>query len=151
MTSSIIVVYLHYLSFMLCFAALAVEALTLKRELDVKDGWKILIADAVYGIFATSILVTGVLRVIYFGKGADYYLNNPFFYIKVATFIFVGTLSLYPTISFVNWLRDLLQGQAPTLELTKFNRLLWIIRAELVGFTLIPLFAVIMAAGVGIK
>jgi putative membrane protein len=132
---------------MLCFGALVLEAFTLKKELDWKEAWKIVLADAVYGISATGVLVTGILRVLYFGKGTSYYLNNPVFYIKVAIFLAVGLLSLYPTVAFINWLKDLQQKQAPQLESAKLNRLLWLIRAELFGFTLIPLLATIMAKG----
>lgn len=145
---STLVAYLHYLCFMLCFGALVLEAFTLKKELSLNEAGKIAIADAVYGISATILLVTGILRVLYFGKGTDYYLSNPFFYTKVAIFLVVGLLSLYPTVSFIGWFKSLQQGQAPKLELAKLNRLLWLIRAEIVGFTLIPLLAVIMATGV---
>jgi putative membrane protein len=117
--------------------------------LSLNEAWKIVIADAVYGISATVVLVTGILRVIYFGKGTDYYLSNPVFYAKVVVFIVVGLLSLYPTISFIGWVKSLQQGQAPKLELLKLNRLIWLIRIELVGFTLIPLLAAIMARGIG--
>ncbi|MBD2629630.1 DUF2214 family protein [Trichormus variabilis] len=145
MSVNIIVVYLHYLSFMLCFAALTLEAFTLKEELRLHEAWKIVIADAVYGISAVGILITGILRVLYFGKGTDYYLHNPVFYIKVGVFLVVGLLSIYPTVSFINWVKDLLQKQSPTLESVKLRRLLWLIRAELVGLTLIPFLATIMA------
>lgn len=145
MAISIIVTYLHYLSFMLCFAALVLEALTLKPELKLDEAWKIVIADAVYGISAVSVLATGILRVLYFGKGADYYLNHPFFYIKVGIFLLVGLLSIYPTVSFINWIQDLLKHQSPELQSVKCQRLLWLIRIELVGFIFIPLLATIMA------
>lgn len=144
MSVNIIVAYLHYLSFMLCFSALTLEAFTLKKELNLHEAGKIVIADAVYGISAVGILVTGILRVLYFGKGTEYYLNNPLFYIKVTIFLLVGLLSIYPTVSFINWVKDLLQNQAPKLDTIKLNRLLWLIRVELMGFILIPLLATIM-------
>ncbi|BAZ83662.1 DUF2214 family protein [Sphaerospermopsis kisseleviana CS-549] len=145
MSVNIIVAYLHYLSFMLCFGALTLEAFTLKKELSLHEAWRIVIADAVYGISAVGILVTGILRVLYFGKGTEYYLNNPFFYVKVTIFLLVGLLSIYPTVSFINWVKDLLQNQSPKLDSIKLDRLLLLIRVELVGFILIPLLATIMA------
>ncbi|MBD2448618.1 DUF2214 family protein [Nostoc sp. FACHB-152] len=148
---SAIVAYLHYLSFMLCFGTLLLEAFHLKQELNLKAAVKIVIFDALYGISATIVLVTGILRVIYFGKGSDYYLSNPFFYTKVAVFLVVGLLSLYPTVCFIGWVRDLQQGQVPTLELAKLKRLSWLIKIELAGFTLIPLLATIMARELGIN
>lgn len=129
----------------MCFGALTLEAFTLKKELSLHETWKIVIADAVYGISAVGILVTGALRVLYFGKGTEYYLNNPFFYIKVIIFLVVGLLSIYPTFSFINWVKDLLQNQSPKLDAIKLNRLLGLIRFELMGFILIPLLATIMA------
>jgi putative membrane protein len=104
------------------------------------------IADGVYGLAATTILVTGILRVIYFGKGSEYYLNNNFFWIKIALFIVVGLLSLYPTITFILWwVKDLFKDQLPTIQPNQFKIISWSIRGELVGFTLIPLMAAIMA------
>ncbi|NET73920.1 MAG: DUF2214 family protein, partial [Sphaerospermopsis sp. SIO1G2] len=131
MPTAIIIEYFHYLSFMLCFAALAIEAFTLKVELNLKDAWKIVIADAVYGIAAITVLVTGILRIIYFGQGTSYYLHNPFFYVKVAIFLLVGLVSIYPTVSFLNWLKDLQKNQPPQLELGKVKLLQWLIKAEL--------------------
>jgi putative membrane protein len=144
-----LVSYLHYLSFMLCFGALVLEAHTLKKEVSLSEAWRIVISDAVYGISATIVLITGVLRILYFGKGTDYYLSNSVFYIKVAVFLVVGLASLYPTISFITWLTELQQGQTPKLELAKLKRLKWLIRIELAGFILIPLLATIMARGIG--
>lgn len=148
MWASTIVAYLHYLSFMLCFSALVLEAFNLKKELSLNEAWKIIIADAVYGISATIVFVTGILRVVYFGKGINYYLINPAFYVKVALFLAVGSLSIYPTVSFIGWVKDVQQGRVPKLELQKLNRLIWLIRIELIGFILIPLLATIMATKV---
>ncbi|MDB9312695.1 DUF2214 family protein [Spirulina sp. CS-785/01] len=148
MWASTVTAYLHYLGFMLSFGALAIEGLTLKPDLTLKEAWKIVIADAVYGVSATVVLITGVLRVLYFGKGASYYMNNPAFFIKIGLFIVVGTISLYPTISFILWVKELQAKMPPKLELAKVKRLSWIIRGELLGFSLIPLFAAMMARGV---
>lgn len=148
MWGSAITAYLHYLSFMLAFGALVVESLTLKKDLSLKDAWRVLIADAIYGLSATAILITGVLRVIYFGKGSDYYLSNPVFYTKVGIFVVVSFLSLYPTFSFLSWIKDLRDNQPPKLELLQVQRLSWLIKGELAGLAIIPLFAAILARGI---
>lgn len=149
MWKSTVVAYLHYTSFMVAFAALTIEGLTLKLEMSLRDAWKIAIADGLYGISATIVLVTGILRVLYFGKGASYYLNNWAFDLKIGIFIGVSLLSLYPTFSFLSWIKSLRQNSPPELELPQFNRLIWMIRAELVGLISIPLFAAMMARGIG--
>lgn len=151
---SAIVAYLHYLGLMLSFGSLVLEIFILNsqkspKELSLNDAWKIVITDTVYGISAVMILVTGTLRVIYYGKGTEYYLNNPVFYTKIAIFLLVGGLSLYPTISFISWVPALRKGTAPNIESSQVNRLLWLIKIEIVGFTLIPLLAALMARGIG--
>ncbi len=145
MWASSITAYLHYLGFMAAFASLTVEVFHLKPDMTIDEAKKVAFADAAYGIAATAILVTGVLRVLYFGKGTDYYLGNPFFYAKMGVFIIVSCLSVYPTFTFISWTKDLQAGQVPALEMAKFNRLSWLIKGELIGFTLLPLFAAIMA------
>lgn len=149
MWESAVTAYLHYLGFMLAFGALAVESVILKNEVSLQDAWKLVTADAVYGLSATIVLITGVLRVLYFGKGTDYYLNNPVFYMKVGVFIVISLLSLYPTFSFVSWVKGLRNSTSPKLEASQVRWLSWLIRGELVGFGLIPLLAAMLARGFG--
>lgn len=151
MLVSAVVAYLHYLGLMLSFGALVLEVFILnsQKELSLNEAWKIVIADTVYGISAVMILATGVLRVLYYGKGSEYYLNNPVFYTKVAIFLLVGGLSLYPTVSFISWVPALQKGTAPKVESSQVNRLIWLIRTEIAGFALIPLLAALMSRGIG--
>lgn len=139
--------YVHYLSFMLAFGALAVESQTLKKDISLEDAWRLVIADTIYGLSATTVLITGILRVLYFGKGQDYYLSSPIFYTKVGIFVIVGLLSLYPTFLFISWIKTLRDRQPPNLELSKVQILSWMIRGELIGLVLIPLFATLLARG----
>ncbi len=146
MWNSAIVAYFHYLGLMLSFGALIVEFLYFKKDITVKEAKIVGIADGVYGIAITTVLITGILRVMYFGKGAEYYLNNNFFWIKIALFIVVGLLSLYPTITFILWwVKDLFKDQVPTIKPNQFNIISWSIKGELIVFSLIPLMAAIMA------
>jgi len=145
MWNSAIVAYFHYLGFMLAFAALIVELFNLKPDITLEQAKKVAFADIVYGLAAVTILGTGVLRVLYFGKGTAYYMHNPFFLGKMAVFIIVSLLSLYPTITFILWFKDLQKGEAPVLEVSKINILSGMIKGELLSFTILPLLAAIMA------
>jgi putative membrane protein len=147
MLQSAITAYLHYLGFMLAFGALAIEAYTIKKDLSVEEAWRLVIADSVYGISITVVLITGILRVMYFGKGLDYYLNNHVFYTKMGIFILVSLFSLYPTFSFISWIKNLRDRQVPNLEISQVQKLSWLIRGELMGLILIPLFAALLARG----
>ncbi|MBO3459616.1 DUF2214 family protein [Aetokthonos hydrillicola Thurmond2011] len=150
MWESAVTAYLHYLGFMVAFGALVVESQTLKKDLSLQEAWRVVTADAIYGLSATMILVTGVLRVIYFGKGTDYYLSSPVFYTKVGLFLLVSLLSIYPTVSFVSWIKDLRDGKSPNLAEEKVQLLCWLIKGELASFALIPLLAAILARGIQI-
>lgn len=145
MWASSITAYFHYLGFMLAFGALTVELFNLKSEMTLDEAKRVSFADVVYGLAAITILITGILRVIYFGKGTDYYLSNPFFYAKIGVFIFVSLLSLYPTFTFIFWFKDLRIGKTPQLEITKANLISWFIKGELLCFAIIPLLAAVMA------
>ena len=62
----------------------------------------------------------------------------------------MGLLSLYPTFSFLSWIKGLRDRQPPELELAQLQRLSWLIRGELFGFVLIPLFASLLARGINL-
>jgi putative membrane protein len=144
MWTSAITAYFHYLGFMVAFAALTIEIFNFKKEMTLDEAKRVAFADAAYGLAALVILVTGVLRVLYFGKGTDYYLSNPFFYAKMGVFVIVGLVSLYPTFTFISWFKGLQNGETPSLEIAQVNRLSWVIKGELFGFTLLPLLAAVM-------
>ncbi|BAQ62562.1 hypothetical protein GM3708_2968 [Geminocystis sp. NIES-3708] len=151
MWASAITAYFHYVSIGIIFAALATEFFTLKEELNLKEAWRILWADSAYGIAAIIVLATGILRVLYFAKDTAYYLNNPIFWVKITVYLIVGIVSLYPTISFLKWIKSLMEKKVPEITINKYKRLKGVIIFELIGFSIIPLFASMMARGISIK
>lgn len=149
MWSSAFVAYGHTIGIMVIFAALVTETLTLRQELTLQQAWRISIADGVYGLAATLVLVTGILRVLFFGKGTDYYLHQPVFWAKVAVFGVVSLLSVVPTVSFIRWIAPLRAQRPPTLSQPQVSRLQLLIRLELMGVAVIPLLASMMARHIG--
>jgi putative membrane protein len=139
------VAYVHYLSFMLCFGALVLERRLIKANPNKADATLM-----VYGIAALALLVSGILRVLYFGQGSSFYTENPLFWWKVGLYLGVGGLSLYPTITYILWAIPLRKGELPQVSEALASRLAWILNIELVGFALIPLLATLMARGVGL-
>ncbi|MCP4974176.1 MAG: DUF2214 family protein [Prochlorococcus sp.] len=145
-----VVAYVHYLSFMLCFAALAMERKLLKPDPNRGEATAMVITDIVYGVAGLALLISGLLRVLYFGQGSEFYTQNPMFWVKIGTFVVVGLLSLYPTITYVLWMIPLRKGELPQVSQALVSRLGWMINIELVGFASIPLLATLMARGVGL-
>ena len=147
---SALVAYVHYLGIILCFASLLFERLTLKVGLNRNETIAMIIADVVYGLAGVAILITGILRVKYFGQGGDFYTGNPVFWIKVSIYILVGLLSLYPTTTYILWAIPVSKNKLPEISENLVKRFQLIITTELVGFATIPLFATLMARGVGL-
>ncbi|KMM17356.1 DUF2214 family protein [Synechococcus sp. GFB01] len=143
------VAYVHYLSFMVCFAALALERRLIRANPDKADATLMVITDVVYGVAALALLASGILRVLYFGQGSGFYTENPLFWWKVGLYLGVGGLSLYPTITYILWAIPLRKGE-PQVSEAQASRLAWILNIELAGFALIPLLATLMARGVGL-
>lgn len=141
--------YIHYLSIITLIVTLVVELVVFEKVLTRKDIRKIQRADSLYGLAAIMVLSTGTLRVMWYGKGWSYYLDNYFFITKLSLFLTVGLLSIYPTIAFLKW-RKLPEGQEVfTYNDSTYKKLLSFIRLEVILVFLIPLFAALMARGLG--
>ena len=144
------VAYIHYLSFMLCFGALVYERFSLKVNPNKKEAISMVIADVIYGIAGIALLVSGIYRVLKFGQGSEFYTQNPIFWTKIVVFAVVGSLSLYPTITYILWAIPLSKGNLPQVTNNLVSRLKIIINIELVGFASLPFLASLMARGVGL-
>ncbi len=148
MNADVAAAWTHYIGFMVLFAALVAEHLLTKKPMTALEIRRVTIIDAIYGCAAIVVLVTGLLKVFRYGKGAEYYLGAWPFHAKFGIFIFVALLSLYPTIVFLKMRRksvDLAVGE----RLTVPPGIKHAIRLELIGILLIPLFAALLARGSG--
>tara|TARA_Y100001978_G_C23496161_1_gene338734 strand:- start:102 stop:572 length:471 start_codon:yes stop_codon:yes gene_type:complete len=148
---SAFVAYIHYLGIILSFGALLYERIFLKVSLNKKEVINMIVADIIYGIAGLAILITGILRVKYFGQGGDFYLSNPVFWFKVSLYIIVGLISLYPTTTYILWAIPLSKNELPIISDNLVKRFKFIISTELFCFTVIPFFATLMARGVGLN
>ena len=135
---------------MLCFGALIYERVSLKPNPNRQEAISIVIADVIYGIAGLALLVSGIFRVLKFGHGSQFYTQNPVFWTKIIFFAFVGSLSLYPTITYVLWAIPLSKGTLPKVTYNLASRLRLIVNIELIGFASIPFLATLMARGVGL-
>src|SRR5438105_13904723 len=107
--------FLHHLAAFALVAALAVEFVLIRGELNLGTARKLQRVDMVFGLSAGVVLVVGLLRVFYVAQGASYYFHSAPFLAKLCLFVIVGLLSIYPTAEFVSWRNSLKQGQMPAL------------------------------------
>ena len=149
-STSALVAYVHYHVIILCFGALIFERIILKINLSKHENISIIIADVIYGVAGLAILVTGILRVKYFGQGGDFYTSNPIFWVKVSLYIVIGLISLYPTTTYILWAIPLSKNKLPVISENLLRRFKLIIMTELVGFAVIPFFATLMSRGIGL-
>lgn len=149
LTATVALAFVHHLAAFVIMGALMVELVVLRNDLTVASARSVLRMDMAYGIAATTILVVGFLRVFYTEKSAAYYFHSGTFLAKIALFVIVGLLSIYPTMTFMRWRPALAQGQVPAFDPERRRRVRMLLHIQLTLLTLIILLAVMMARLIG--
>lgn len=139
----------HFLAFFALAAALVLELTLIAESMSLEVARRIQRADRVAGLSAVLLLLFGSLRALFYEKGADYYLDNSFFQIKIALFLLAALISAYPTIRFLRWNSELAQDIAPGLSAIEVTRLKRAIHWELMLVGGILVCASLMAKGFG--
>jgi len=95
--------FLHHLCAFTLVACVAIEFTLVRQELTLASARGLQVTDLVLGIAAGALLIIGLLRVVFFEKGASYYFHSHAFLTKFALFIIIGLLSIIPTMEFLSW------------------------------------------------
>lgn len=148
MTRDLALAVAHHWALLLLIAALFAEFVLL-RQPPSADGVRTLArVDQAYGGAAVLLLAAGFARVFWGAKGADFYLDNPVFWTKVAVFVMVGLLSIVPTVRYPRWLKQLkATGRLPQEAQVESTRR-WV-GWQLLLFVALPVLAAMMARGIG--
>jgi putative membrane protein len=144
-----IMAFLHHLAAFTLVGTVVAEVALLKPPLSLAQARRLQITDTLYGVAAGVLLLVGFLRVFYFEKGASYYFKDGFFLTKLAAFLCVGLLSIYPTVLFLSWRKALRQGVAPEVSPQQLRRARLCLMWELTGIVVILFCAPLMARGFG--
>lgn len=148
MNADVLVAWLHYVGFMVLFAALTAEHLLTKKPLTAPELRRVTILDAVYGVSFVVVFITGVLKLLYYGKGMGYYMKIGWFHAKLTLVVLVFLISLYPTFTFIKTRNHALKlPEGETVDLPKGVK--HALRVQLLLVVLIPLFAAAVARAVG--
>ena len=150
MTSAFIA-YLHYVAMISIAVVLVVEHMICMPGMTGSRIRVLARLDLLYMGLALLALGSGAARVVWFGKGAAFYLHNPVFYIKLALFFAVGLISIPPTLQYLRWMRSLESGATNVVADYQVLRVRRLIVIELSLFALIPLMATLMARGIGMQ
>jgi putative membrane protein len=140
-----LIAYLHYLSIIVTGGFLVGELLLCRPGITPDQVRRLPVVDVVFFVSALVALATGLLRLFFYGKGVEFYVVNPFFWVKMALYVAIASLSIKPTRAFIRWKRA--AGGGPSgAEIAGVRR---VIHVELVLLALMPLMAVLMARGLG--
>ncbi|MFN4361280.1 MAG: DUF2214 family protein [Hylemonella sp.] len=138
----------HHWALLLLIAALAAEFVLLRQPPSADWVRTLARVDQAYGAAAILLLAAGLARVAWGAKGADFYLQNPVFWGKVAVFAVVGLLSIGPTLRYPRWLRQLrTSGRLPEEAQVDETRR-WV-GGQLLLIVSLPVLAAMMARGIG--
>lgn len=112
----------------LFFAALALLGpllawVLLHRPLDVFNAIWLRRVDTANGLAATAVLLIGLVRLFYFGKGPDFYFHNLPFLGKLVLYGVASGLSLVCTQEIRQWADPLQRGQAPVVSAHKLEQM----------------------------
>ncbi|MDQ8035966.1 MAG: DUF2214 family protein [Pedobacter sp.] len=146
MSANVFWAWLHYLAVFVLFSTLVVEHLLFRPQLDAATAKRIGMVDAIYGLSAGAVLITGFVRMAY-EKGFAFYMQHWAFYALFILFAIVGLISIYPTVVYLRWRKDLREGRAPVIDAETARRITIILRAELALLLVMPLLAAWMARG----
>ena len=144
-----IVAYLHFVAMFLLFSFLTAQAMLMRAPLDERLIRLLGRIDIGYAISAVVVLLTGMLRLGFGAKGADFHLNHWPIYAKVGLFLAVGLISVKPTLEFIRWRRALQADPSWRLPAAEQAAMRRIVMIELHLGALVPVFAVMMARGIG--
>lgn len=151
MITTAFMAFLHHLFAFTLTACLVYEFIAYRKDMGIAEIRRIQRADLAYGISAGLLVLVGLLRVFFFEKGINFYINNPFFWVKMAAFLLVGLLSIDPTIRYIRWNRMLRQNDVPEISEPEYRRTRLLLWLEVIGIVIILLAAPMMARGIGMN
>jgi putative membrane protein len=106
---------------------------------------RLAVCDAFYGLAAVGSLAIGVCRVLWGVKPSNFYTENPVFWAKMVVWALVAIISIRPTVWFIQW-----RNRATIPSEAEFARARRFVSWEIAALIFIPVFAALMARGVGL-
>lgn len=146
MTIEILLRYLHFICIFGIVSSLVAEHILLKTSLKRREIGRIAKIDGIYGFAVLVLLAAGMtLWLGGYGKPMEFYTQNALFQTKLAMFLLIGLLSIYPTVFFFK------KRKGDPTELVEIPKsIFWSIRLELLLVFTIPLLAGLMAKGISL-
>jgi putative membrane protein len=149
MTTDLILAILHHILIFALAGIIAAEIVLVRPGLKADTVGRLGRLDGAYGMIAMLIIVVGIGRVFFGLKGWEYYVYYWAFWAKMAAFAVVGLLSIRPTMRFIAWRKAASSNPTFAVPDADIRGTRAYLHAEATVFILIPIFAAIMARGIG--
>lgn len=143
--------YLHHLGIGLLIVCLAMETVLVRGPFTAPLIYRLGRIDAGTGFAAGLILFAGIGRVLYGLKGSEFYVGNHVFWTKMALFALTALASIPVTIQILKWRKAAILDPAFQPAPEKLRLVQRHIKMEWGLILFIPLAAVLMARGVGMR
>jgi putative membrane protein len=146
----LILEFLHHVSVFGLVGVIAAEFVLIQPGLAGKRLQQVGMLDGAYGGLAAIVVLAGASRVVWGDAGWQFYVMNWTFWAKMALFVAVGLLSIAPTRQIIRWRRA---AQADPGYVVPANGIAAVRRVFVAQFVLllfIPIFAALMARGIGL-
>ena len=140
--------YLHFVFAFILAGALAAEVFVRRLPVTAPVARLLLRIDLFYAIAALGVIAAGISRVVWGAKGQVYYMHEPFFWAKMATFAVIGLISIGPTRAFFRWNKSAAAADFAVADAER-KRVRRLVMIEVHLLALLPLFAALMARGFG--
>jgi putative membrane protein len=140
----------HHLLIFAILAVLVMELMIVRPEMSTAQILRVGRLDIAYGALAIAIVVIGFGRVFFGAKPWDFYIYNWVFWAKIAAFAAVGILSAQPTIRLGRWRAAAQKDPTFRPAAAEVASVRQFMHYEAAVFILIPIFAAMMARGVGL-
>jgi putative membrane protein len=148
--ASAIVSALHVLALAIGLPAVYFRGRALRAPLGADGLRRLFAADAIWGAAAALWLATGLLRA--FGgleKGTAFYMASRLFWTKMALFVLILLLEIWPMLTFMRWRRQVGGGHPP--DTSRARALYAVNHVEMAIVVLVVFVAAFMARGFGVR
>jgi putative membrane protein len=145
MVTDLFLAILHHLLVFGLVTLVVAEGVLLRGDLSALLIERLARIDRSYGLTAVLVIVVGICRVIFGAKGYEYYVGNPWFWAKMASFVAVGLLSIAPTMRILAWQRAAKSDAAYLAPADEKQAALFYVRAESLFIVLVLVFAATVA------
>ena len=104
-------------------------------------------ADSLWGLAALLWLVTGLARAFgHVERAPEFYLRNGLFWVKMALFLSVVALEIWPMVTFIRW-RSARRTERPLPQFDRLSGLVLVDDLQTALVVVIPFVAAAMARG----